>query len=153
MEFKPIKSFYLESQPFEIHNMVIEFIVDSKITDIDKVGYYDQIIQNIDKAILDPSNTHQFWLLLEGTKSLGFALTNITIDVDNSKCFYIYLAYAKPEIRRKHMIKHCLSILREEAKKQDCKYIIVPTNRKSEVFKRFLGGNTTNYCTLLKEKL
>lgn len=153
MEFNSIKSLYLESQPFEIHNMVMEFVVDSNAGDVDKVGFYDQTIENIHTAILCPTEDHKFWLLHNSNRCLGFALTNITTDVDNSKCFYIYLAYVKPEMRGHKYIKHCLNVLREEAKKQECKYIIFPTSRDPKVFKRFLGKNITNYCTLLKEKL
>lgn len=153
MEFKPLKSFYLESQPFDINQMVIEFIIDSKPGDIDKLGYYDQTLDNINRAVNGTSPDHQFWLLTEGTKCLGFMLTNITIDVDNSKCFYMYLGYAKPEIRHTKLVKHCINVLRDEAKKQDCKYVIYPTSRNPKVLDRFLGRCTTKYCTLLKEKL
>lgn len=153
MEFKPLKSFYLDFQPFEIHKMVIEFIVDSHVDDIDKLGYYDQTIENIHQAILCPTDDHKFWVLHEQHKCLGFAATSITTDIDNSKCFYIYLAYVKPEVRGNKYIKHCLNILKEEAKKQGCKYMVFPTIHDPKVFKRFLGKNITNYCTLLKEKL
>ena len=153
IEFKPCKSLYHDFQPFEIHNMVMEFVIDSNPGDIDKVGYYDQTVQNINKAMLDPTNTHQFWLLQASTKCLGFMLTNITTDVDNSKCFYMYLGYAKPEIRNTPLVKHCINVLREEAKKQNCKYVIYPTSHSPQVFDRFLGRTTTKYCTLLKEKL
>lgn len=153
MEFKPLTSFYLEAQPFEIHNMVLEFVVDSSPEDIDKVGYYDQTVENIHKAVLRNNPLHQFWLLTEGMKCLGFMLTNITEDVDNSKCFYMYAGYAKPEIRNTPLVRHCINVLRDEAKKQGCKYVIFPTSRNPQVFKRFLRTKITTYCTLLKEQI
>ena len=85
-------------------------------------------------------------------KLLGFVLSNITVDVDNSPCFNIYLAYARKEGRGKP-VRECLRILREEARRVGCKYLIAPTTRNEEAMRRFLGRGATKYCTLLKEKL
>ena len=133
--------------------MAMEFVVDSNPGDIDKLGLYDQTMLNIYKAISFRSEDHKCWVLFNKEQATGFALTNLTIDVDNSKCFYIYLAYIKPESRDGKLVKRCLEMLKDEAKKQGCKYVIFPTSRDPKIFKRFLGKTVTPYCTLLKEKI
>lgn len=137
----------------ELKQMVLAFVVDSNPQGIDHIGLAQMTIENMTKSFNDVTYQHNLWILKNGDKTQGFALTNISKDIDNSKCFYIYAGYLDPIVRNTGIAKEGLRILKQFGRVMGCKYSVVVAGRNPKAYKRFLGKDTEEYCTLFKELL
>lgn len=135
-----------------IEDAVWSFVNDSHCNE-DLVGLHNQTIENIFHYSQCPDDTRNFWLADEDGEVMAYAMTHISKDVDNKLCYWITQAWVHPVIRGSKQVKEWFQIFREEAKKNLCAHIIVPSSRGVEAYCRFLGKGWHTYVTLLKEDL
>lgn len=152
MEFKKLTKFPKKPIQIAIEQAVKQFIKDSRIEKVNEEGFYNQTLAVIVESINNPES-RQFWLVIHDNKVLTYVLSHVSIDVDNSKCFWITQAWVSPEARGHKIIKIWRDKLYTEAKKLGCKHILVPSSRGEKAYCRFLGDGWHKYVTLLKKDL
>lgn len=153
---KKVKILPKSINPNQLKLAIKSFIKQSHITD-----YFDneeavlrQTVENIAAStIYKRDESQSFWIYEKDNKLLGFALTNIGKESDGELAFWITKAWADPSVRNTGIAKQAYKELKEEAKRNMCKYIIIPSSRKAKVYQRFLGQSLKQYIPLLKEDL
>lgn len=156
MQLKLIKNLSnLNLKPRAIEDAVNSFVLDSHTneTGAECIGLYNQTIENIFNYTNCLDNSRQFWMAEEDGEVMAYAMCHVSKDVDNKLCYWITQAWVHPLLRGTKQVKEFYSILREEAKKNLCSHIIVPSSRGVEAYCRFLGKGWKPYVTLLKEDL
>lgn len=139
--------------PKAIDRAVAAFIEQSHADNVDKDGYYNQIIENIAAVILFQTPGRYFWLAEDGGEVVAWALTHISKDVDNVLCYWQTDAWVDPKWRRKPEVKQWKQLLEDHAKESFCKHILIPSSRGSKAYCRFLGKGWHPYVVLLKKDL
>ena len=154
MQFKQITKLPNKTLQDSIEKSVKLFIIDSHSAEcnLDQAGFYAQTLNVIAEAIVN-NGDRQFWMSAHDNEVINYALAHVSIDVDNNKCFWITQAYVNPKARGHKIVKIWRDKLIEEAKKQGCKHIIIPSSRGEKAYCRFLGEGWHKYVTLLKKDI
>jgi predicted N-acetyltransferase YhbS len=152
MQFKQINKLPKKSIQKSIEEAVVSFVKDSRVENVDDKGFYQQTLNVIADSIIN-NGTRQFWLATHESEVITYVLTHVSIDVDNTKCFWITQAWVNPKARGHKIIKIWRDKLFEEAKKLGCKHVLVPSSRGEKAYCRFLGEGWHKYVTLLKKDL
>lgn len=116
----------------------------------DKQGFYQQTIETIANATF-LNRGGDFWLIWEKEKALGFIIGYTSKDIDNKLVYWCTQAYADQSIRGSEYPKQLWQKVREYAKQNFCKHMIVVSSRNDEAYCRFLGKGWHKYASLLKE--
>lgn len=116
-------------------------------------GLVQQTYENILHATELKTPGRYLWLVLQNDKPVGYVLSSISKDVDNTMCYWINQAYADPIVRGEKFIKDLYPILKEHAKKLFCSHILIPSSRSVAAYQRWLGTDLHIYATLLKEDI
>lgn len=145
----------LSLRPKAIEEAVEAFVKESDTEEsgADPVGLYNQTIENIFYYSQCPDESRQFWMSDEDGEVMSYAMCHISKDVDNKLCYWITQAWVHPVLRGSKQVKAWFEVFRQEAKKNLCSHIIVPSSRGVEAYCRFLGKGWRPYVTLLKEDL
>lgn len=154
MEFKVVRELpRLNPEAYE--TAVEHFVIESSKNDyrVDCKGLYQQTLENIVGATTMGTPGQFFWLAHEAGEVVAYAMTHLSKDVDNSLCYYMTQAWVAPQYRGTPFVKECYRRLREHAKEQFCKHIVVVSSRNTKAYLRFLGKKWHVYTTLLKEDI
>lgn len=136
-----------------IDRAVGAFVEQSHAENVDKTGYYNQIIENIASVVIFKVPGRYFWLAEENGEVVAWALTHVAKDVDNKLCYWQTDAWVHPKWRHKPEVKQWNKLLEEDAKANFCKHIIIPSSRDPKAYCRFLGEGWHTYVVLLKKDL
>jgi hypothetical protein len=137
-----------------IERAVEQFIEDSRVENVDKIGMYNQTIESIAQAtIFATNNVNQFWLADDGQDVLAYALAHVSKDIDNQLTYTISQAWVCPNLRTKKIVKVWFQQLQDEAARLMCKHIMLPASRHVKPYLRFLGKGYHVYATLIKKDL
>ena len=137
-----------------IERAVEQFIEDSRVENVDKIGMYNQTIESIAQATMfSMNNAQHFWLAHDGFEVKAYVLAHIGKDIDNRLTYTVSQAWAHPSLRRTPKIKEWWQLIRNEAKRNMCKHVLIPSSRHVKAYLRFLGKNYHEYVTLIKEDI
>ena len=139
--------------PKAIERAVAAFIEQSNAENVNKDGYFNQIVENIAAVVVFKTPGRYFWIAEDHGEVIGWALTHISKDVDNSLCYWQTDAWVDPKWRRKPEVKQWKLSMEEDARANFCKHILIPSSRGSEAYCRFLGEGWHTYVVLLKKDL
>lgn len=155
IEFKIIKELPNKKLLKSIEKSVKKFVKESNpdSTPCNEQGLYQQTLQGIAQNILGNSEHSQFWLAEYNNEVLAYSLCHTSLDVDNQLCYWITQTFVNKKVRRHRIVSIWRQQLYDEAKKLDCKHIIVPSSRNNEAYKRWLGEGWHTYVTLLKKDI
>ena len=140
-------------KPKAIERAVAAFVSQSHAENVDKDGYFNQIIENIAAVVLFRSPGRNVWLAEDDGEVVAFALTHVAKDVDNKLCYWQTDAWVDPKWRHKPEVKEWSKLLEEDAAASFCKHIIIPSSREPKAYCRFLGKGWHPYVVLLKKDL
>lgn len=146
----------LKLNPQAIEKAVAAFVQDSRTYEsgADPAGLYQQTIENIAAiTVYKQDNGRYFWLADYEGEVMAYALTSVSKDVDNKLCYWMTQAWVHPALRRQPIVKHWLQVLREDARRQMCAHIMIPSSRGAKAYCRFLGVGWKPYVTILKEDI
>jgi GNAT superfamily N-acetyltransferase len=155
IEYKKITTLPNKEVIKSIESCVRRFVTESNPdnTPCDEQGYYDQTLKSIAETILCGSEHHQFWLAEYDNEVLAYSICHVSLDVDNTYCYWITQTFVNPKVRRNKIIKIWRQQLYDEAKKLGCKHIIIPSSRNDKAYCRWLGEGWHRYVTLLKKDI
>lgn len=139
--------------PKAIERAITAFIEQSNSGNVDKDGYYNQLVENIAAVVLFKTPGRYFWLAEEDGEVAAWALTHISKDVDNKLCYWQTDAWIHPKWRGKKLAKHWNLALEEDARANFCRHILIPSSRGDKAYCRFLGEGWHTYVVLLKKDL
>lgn len=139
--------------PKAIERAVAAFVDQSNAENVDKDGYYNQLIENIASVLIFKTPSVSFWLAEEDGEVVAWALTHISKDVDNKLCYWQSDAWVAPQYRGRKLVKQWNALLEEDAKASFCKHILIPSSRGDKAYCRFLGKGWHTYAVLLKKDL
>lgn len=141
-------------KPNAIEHAIEQFLVDSRVKNVDEVGMFNQTIETIAQSTMFASNnSHEFWLAHVDGEVKAYAIAHISKDIDNKLTYTISQAWACKELRGKPIIKEWRDMLIAHAKQNLCKHIMVPASRHVKPYLRFLGHGFHEYVTLLKTEI
>lgn len=129
----------------------------------DKVGFINQTLESIAAAtfLRREGSGNDFWIAREpfryGSQFSeylgGYVLANISKDVDNQLCYWISQAWLAPKYRGQGLVKIYWNTLKEHAKKNFCRHILIVSGRGNKVYQRLLGKNLHEYVHIIKEDI
>lgn len=142
--------------PGAIESAVRDFVTDSHTEEsgANSDGLYTQTIEGIAAATyLRQNDSRDFWLADQHGEVMGYALTHVSKDVDNTLCYWMTQAWVHPSIRGTKDVKNWIKLFEEDAKRKLCKHMIIPSSRGVKGYCRFLGEGWDLYVTLLKKDI
>lgn len=119
----------------------------------EQAGLIQQTFENIIHATELRTPGRYFWLVLEDDKPVGYILSHIAKDVDNTLCYWMTQAYADPSVRGEHFIKDFYPRLKAHAKSLFCSHVLIPSSREAKAYMRWLGPDLHQYAVILKEDI
>lgn len=144
-------------QPNAIKAAVRAFVDESWDASVpfDRDGYYEQTLQQIISTVVMKTNpSATFWLAEDEDGSIAaWAITSVSVDVDNKLTFWGRDAWVSPRYRGSRATKHWFAELRREAVRLGCSHFVIPSSRGIAAYCRFLGPNWKPYISLIKEDL
>ena len=155
MEFIKLRTYPKRKDIKAIEKAVDRFVKESNRdnTPLDNLGFYTQTLQLIAQAILSKNENSQFWIALHKHEVIAYSLCNVSLDVDNTLCYWITQTYVNPIARCHPIIKIWRQQLFDEAKRLGCKHIIIPSSRNTKAYQRWLGEGWHPYVTLIKKDI
>jgi hypothetical protein len=150
---RKVKEIPATLSPKAIERAVTSFIDQSHAENVDRDGYFNQIIENIAAVVVFQTPGRYFWIAEADGEVIAWALTHISKDVDNKLCYWQTDAWVDPKWRRKPEVKQWNKFLEEDAKANFCKHILIPSSRGEKAYCRFLGEGWHPYVVLLKKDL
>lgn len=136
----------------QIEEAIKDFLVASKMTNVDPAGFIQQTREQIANATY-LGHGGEFWLMTENGKVLAYVLAHVTRDIDNSLTYWCGQAWVHPAWRGHMAIKMAWQRIRSRAKACLCKHIVVVSSRGTDAYCRWLGKGWHPYAALLKEDL
>lgn len=142
-------------KPHAIEDAVGAFVLDSHALDVpmDPDGLFNQLVENVAAVIIFKTPGRYCWIAEDDGEVVGWALTHVAKDVDNSLCYWMTDAYVAPKWRGKPEVKEWFKALEADATANFCKHVIIPSSRNTEAYCRFLGKGWHPYVVLLKKDL
>jgi len=116
-------------------------------------GLVQQTYENILHATELKTPGRFLWLVLKDDKPVGYVLSHISKDVDNTMCYWLVQCYADPTVRGERFLKETYPVLKKHAKDLFCSHILIPSSRNAEAYMRWLGDGLHQYAVILKEDL
>lgn len=155
IEFKKLRKIPNKQLIKSIENSVKEFVKESNPdnTPLDEQGYYNQTIKSIAECVTLNTEEHQFWLAEYKNELLAYSICHVSLDVDNTLCYWITQTFLNPKVRRHKIIKIWRQQLYDEAQRLGCKHILIPSSRNNKAYCRWLGEGWHTYVTLLKKDI
>jgi len=154
MELKKVKSMPNYLRKGAIEDAVKRFIVDSRVTNVNIEGMYNQSLKSIAQSIIfDTSDKQQFWMADDGTDVMAYYLAHICVDVDDQLTYTISQAWVHPSLRGNKQVKIWWQQMQDTAQQYMCKHILIPASRNVKSYLRFLGQGFHEYVTLIKKDI
>jgi hypothetical protein len=155
LEFKVVREMLNKKLIKSVEKSVSKFVKESNPdnTPCNEDGYKAQTLLSIAQSILGNDQHHQFWLAEYHNEVLAYSLCHVSLDVDNTLCFWITQTFVNPKVRRHPIIKMWRQQLYDEALRLGCKHIIIPSSRNNDAYIRWLGKGWHPYVTLLKKDI
>ena len=116
-------------------------------------GLFNQLVENVASVVIFKAPGRFCWIAEDEGEVVGWALTHVAKDVDNSLCYWMTDAYVSPKWRRKPEVKEWFKAMEADAAANFCKHVIIPSSRNTEAYCRFLGKGWHPYVVLLKKDL
>lgn len=140
----------------DIETAVRAFIKDCRITSagVNVDGLFNQIAQAIGASVIAKNPNIFFWLAQDDKGAIAaWALSHLSIDVDNSLCYWMTDAWVARPYRHSPYVKQWLNTLRQHGIDLKCKHILIPSSRNTKAYLRFLGRSWKTFVTVLKEDI
>lgn len=156
LQLRQIKEIPLTLKQNEFERVLKLFVEESDQyqVPVNKIGFFNQLLENIASILIFKNSPHaQVWIAEDSGLIKALALTHITKDVDNSLCLNWVTAWVDPEYRRKFLVKEWYAQIKEFAKTQMCKHLVIVSSRNPKAYCRFLGRGVHPYAVLLKEDI
>jgi hypothetical protein len=155
-EFKITREIPSTLTPGAVERAVDAFVKESILKerlDVEPFGFYNQTLQRIAAATFLKTPGVDFWMAHAYGEVIGYAIANITTDIDMRLCYWVSQSWVAPEWRQDPLVKQSWENVRLHAEYSLCSHLVVVSCRNSKAFCRWLGGNFEPYATLLKEEL
>jgi len=149
---RKVKSIPASLNPKAIERAVASFVEQSHADNVDKNGYYNQIIENMAAVLLFRQPGRNVWIAEDAGEVIGFALTHVAKDVDNKLCYWMTDAWIDPKWRHT-VAKEWHMLMEADAAASFCKHIIIPSSREPKSYCKFLGQGWHQYVVLLKKDI
>ncbi len=149
---RKVKSIPATLNPKAIERAVAAFVQQSHADNVDKDGYYNQLIENMAAVLLFQTPGRNVWIAEDAGEVIGFALTHVAKDVDNKLCYWMTDAWIAPHMRGT-VAKEWHMLMEADAQASFCKHIIIPSSREPKSYCRFLGEGWHQYVVLLKKDI
>jgi len=121
----------------------------------DVVGFANQTLEGIAAAtfLRKEGSGNDFWTLEDEDGLQGYVISNISKDVDGKLCYWISQAWLSKKYRGTGLVKEYWQTLKDYAKQNFCKHILIVSGRGNRAYQRLLGRSLTEYATILKEDI
>ena len=129
------------------------FYKDSRMENVEEQGFIDETAQKMSAAVYRDYGIDLWVVKLKGGSCGGYLLASFVLAVDNKLTYWISQAYIAPKYRGTELKNMCWEKIRDYAKSNFCRHIVVVSSRGSDGYCRFLGKGWHPYATLLKEDL
>lgn len=115
-------------------------------------GLVQQTYENILHATEFKTPSRYLWVIEQDNKPVGYVLSYVSKDVDNTLCYWLMQAYADPSVRGQQFLKDLYPTLKEHAKSLFCHHVLIPSSRGTSYI-RWLGADLHQYAVILKEDI
>lgn len=121
----------------------------------DKIGFVNQTLESIASStfLRKEGSGNDFWTLEDEDGLKGYVLAGLSKDVDNQLCYWVSQAWLHPQYRGTGNVKEYWQTLKDYAKQNFCKHILIISGRGNRAYQRLLGRSLSEYATILKEDI